>query len=433
MTKLNYKIPDRTKAPENGKTIDLHIQEIVELVFDNGLKVYSIDAGDEDVTRLDIIFKAGSAFQNKRLIASTTAKLLKEGTRTFSSVSIAEKLDYFGAYFDIHVTKDSATLTLYSLTKHLHELLPIVSEILSDATFPEHELETYLDLERQEFIINSEKVRYKAMLEFNKLIFGEDSAYGQSVEINDFGLLNRDDLQNFYEQNYTVDNAYVIISGKANEEVSTLIKRYLGNGFLHPKSKKPEVHYMGKNGIRNKFIEKSGALQSAIRIGRPIMNKTHPDYNKFVLLNTILGGYFGSRLMSNLREDKGYTYGVSSFNSNYINGAAFSITTEVNAKYTQSAIDEIFKEMKILRETKVSTDELDLVKNYIYGTFLRNFDGPFALADRFQSVRDFGLGFDYYLNSLEQLMRINAEEVRETANKYLDPSDMIQLVVGSFE
>ena len=433
MTKQIYKIPDRTKAPKNGKTIDLHIQEVVEMAFDNGLKVYSIDAGDEEVTRLDIIFMAGSAFQGKRLIASTTAKLLKEGTKTYTSVSVAEKLDYFGAYFDIHVTKDSATLTLYSLTKHLHELLPIISEILSEATFPEHELQTYLELKRQEFIINSEKVRYKAMLEFNKLVYGEGSAYGQSIELDDFNLLHREDLQKFYEQNYTVDNAYIIISGKANEEVSSMIKNYVGNGFLNSKGKKPEVNYLGENGSREKFVEKSGALQSAIRIGRPIMNKMHPDYNRFILLNTILGGYFGSRLMSNLREDKGFTYGISSFNSNYINGAAFSIATEVNAKHTQSAVDEIFKEMKLLREQKVSNEELELVKNYIYGTFLRNFDGPFALADRFRSAKDFGLGFDYYRNSLEQLMMVNAEEISETANKYLDPSDMIQLVVGSFE
>jgi predicted Zn-dependent peptidase len=152
-----------------------------------------------------------------------------------------------------------------------------------------------------------------------------------------------------------------------------------------------------------------------------------------VLLNTILGGYFGSRLMSNLREEKGYTYGVSSYIVNYIHGSSFSIGTEVNVNHTQAAMDEIFTEMNKLREEKVGKDELQLVKNYIYGTFLRNFDGPFALADRFRSVKDFGLGFDYYLKSLDEIMHTTSDELLETAKKYFDPDQMIRLVVGRLD
>ncbi len=137
--------------------------------------------------------------------------------------------------------------------------------------------------------------------------------------------------------------------------------------------------------------------------------------------------------MSNLREDKGYTYGVSSYVANFIHDASFNIATEVNAKHTQAAMDEICKEMQILRTQKVSEDELQLVKNYIYGTFLRNFDGPFALAERFRSVRDFGLGFDFYRDSLDEILAVNTDELIDTANKYLDPNEMIKLVVGSME
>jgi predicted Zn-dependent peptidase len=164
-----------------------------------------------------------------------------------------------------------------------------------------------------------------------------------------------------------------------------------------------------------------------------MISKTHPDYNRFVLLNTILGGYFGSRLMSNLREDKGYTYGISSYISNYINGGFFSIATEVNANYTQAALDEIFLEINKLRTQAVGESELQLVKNYIYGTFLRNFDGPFALAERFRSARDFGLGFDYYKKSLDEILVVNPDDLIETAKKYLDPDYLIKLIVGSME
>ncbi len=428
-----HNIPDRTRMPSNGKSIDLRLKEPEQLVLDNGLHAYAIHAEEAEVTRIDIIFRAGSAFQQKRLTAAATGKLLKEGTLGFTSSEIAAQLDYVGAYCDVNTTKDAATLTLYSLTRHLEGLLPLIAELISKATFPEHELITYLEQKKHEFLINSEKVRYQAMLEFNRLLFGASSAYGQVLEVSDFELLKRDDLDDFYHRNYTSDHAYVIISGKADDKVTHLVNRYLGNDFLPANGFTPKINFLGENGMPEKYIKKRDTLQSAIRIGRRIMNKLHPEYHKFVLLNTILGGYFGSRLMSNLREDKGYTYGVSSSQLNYINGAAFSIATEVNAKHTRSAVEEIFKEMQRLREEKIDREELQTVKNYIYGTFLRNFDGPFALADRFRSARDFGLGFDYYLDSLSKLMSVSAEDVLDTANKYLQPDDMIRLVVGNME
>ena len=429
----SYNIPDRTRVPTNGKTIDLNLSDPESVRFDNGLEVFLIDEGDEEVTRIDVIFQAGSVYQNKRLIASGTGKLLKEGTQSYTSAEIAELFDYYGAYFDIHVTKDSSTLTLYTLTRHLDKLLPVISEMITEATFPEHELEIFLEQQKQEFLVNSEKVRYKAMLEFNKLVFGEGSAYGQVVELSDFDKLEQQDLTSFYRQRYTAENAYIIASGKADETVLNTLRQYLGNGLMHNPGDQPPVNYVGKNGSKEKFVEKGGALQSAIRIGRMIMDKKHPDYNKFILLNTIFGGYFGSRLMSNLREDKGFTYGVNSYSHNYLKSSIFSINTEVNSSFTQAAIDEVFKEMELLRTELVSSEELDLVKNYIYGTFLRNFDGPFALADRFRAACDFGLGFEYYLRSLDVLMKITAEEILETAQKYFDPADMIKLVVGRFE
>lgn len=422
---------NRTKSPANSNTISLNLVEPKEAQLDNGLPVYLIEAGEQEVTRIDIIIKAGSAFQSKNLVAGIVGSMISEGTTNFTSSSIANKFDYYGAYFHTDVTKDTATLTLYSLSKHLPYLLEVVGDMLANAQFPESEIINHLERKKQEFLINSEKVRYQAMLEFNNLVFGNISAYGQVVEIEDFQKINREDLVSFYLSNYTIDNSYIIISGKADEQLRNLVNKHLGNGLRRVNGEQKKIQFLGMNGEKKRYVEKKDALQSAIRIGRPIINKMHPDYNRFILLNTILGGYFGSRLMSNLREDKGYTYGISSFTSNYIKGASFSIATEVNAQHTRAAIAEIFLEIKLLREKLVSNEELDLVKNYISGAFLRNFDGPFALAERFRSAKDFGLGFDYYLKSLEDIQKITAEELLETANKYFDPDDMIQLVVGS--
>ena len=426
-------LPDRSSVPEHGKPATLVMTEPGVTMFDNGIEAYLIEAGDEEVTRIDIVIDAGSAFQLKRLVASTVGKMLREGTAGFSSIEIAEKLDYFGAHFDDHVTKDSAILTLFSLTKHLDELLPLIGEMISTAEFHEEELNIYIDRQRQEFLVNSEKVRYTAMLEFNRMVYGRESAYGKIVQLDDFDKLNRNDLVEFYNGRYSPQNTYVIISGKINEKVIELTNKYFGNGWQHNSTNQNKIDFIAESETVEKFIKKEDALQSAIRVGRLIINKTHPDYNRFILLNTILGGYFGSRLMSNLREDKGYTYGISSYLSNYIHGGSFNIAADVNEKYTQAALGEIFKEIKRLRKQKVDNEELQLVKNYIYGTFLRNFDGPFALAERYRSARDFGLTFDYYKKSLDEILKINADDLLETAEKYLDPDEMIRLVVGSME
>jgi predicted Zn-dependent peptidase len=425
---------DRINKPAHGKPIFLEVNEPEMLQLDNGLKIYLIRAGNEEVTRIDISVNAGTAFQNKKLVANSTGKLLLEGTLKSSSSFIAEKLDFFGTYLSVNINADNAVLSMYSLTKHLDEMLPLLGELLTMPAFFESELLIHLDRKKQEFLVNSEKVKYVAMNEFTKMVFGEDSAYGQILNEKDFEQVKRNDLIDFFTKYYIPERAYIVISGKIEENVLSLVNRFIGNGWAANENvnKKKEILFTSAVSEKNRFIHRPGSLQSAIRVGQRIINKMHPDYDRFILINTIFGGYFGSRLMSNLREDKGFTYGVSSYVLNYKHGSFFSVSTEVNSKHTEEAMQEIVNEMELMRNEKVSEKELSLVKNYIYGTFLRNFDGPFALADRFLAVKDFGLDFAYYKNSLNAIMQVDADQLIETARIYLNPEDMIQLVVGSY-
>lgn len=421
---------DRSNIPPHGTPVHLAFEEPQREVLDNGLEVFLIDAGIENALRLDIVINAGSVFQDKKLTATSVGKLLKEGTNGYDSSKIAELIDNYGAYLDISVTKDTATITLYVLSKHLKQLIPLIGKMLHEATFPEEELKIHIDRKRQEFLVNSEKVRYKAMLEFNKLVFGESSAYGQILDYKDFDLIDRNDLLRFYKDNYHPENAYVVVSGKISDEIVPLLNTYIGATWQPNRNVILQVPGPGNIGIKEKYIEKPDAMQSAIRIGRPIFSKQHPDYNKFLLLNTVLGGYFGSRLMSNLREDKGCTYGVHSFVTNYKHAGFFSVSTEVKADATEIAMREIMFELNRLQTEKIDDDELNRVKSYIYGTFLRTFDGPFALAERFKSAKDIGEGFAFYKQSLDEILQVTATELFETANKYLNPEEMITLVVG---
>lgn len=416
--------------PSFRQPVELILEEPEKVTLENKLDVYLIEAGDDEIIRLDVVVGAGSIFQSKKLTASSVGKLLKEGTRQYNSAEIAGLVDFFGGYLDVSVTKDAAVISLYVLTKHLEELMPLIGSMLVEANFPSEEMQTHLDRQRQEFLINSEKVRYKAMLEFNKLIFGKGSAYGQVVNIEDFELLRREDLLAFYDNRYYPENAYLIVSGKIPRDILELLSKHIGTVWLKKPRQAINLLLQGEVDQKKKYVEKPGALQSAIRVGRPIIQRVHPDYNRFLLLNTILGGYFGSRLMSNLREDKGYTYGVNSFVINYIHAGYFSVSTEVNVQHTDAALGEIYREMEKLRTEKVSEAELTKVKNYIYGTYLRTFDGPFALAERFKSAREINEGFDYYKRNLDEMLHATPDELYETANKYLLPDDMITLVVG---
>lgn len=426
-------VPNRQKMPENGKPVRLKLPEPESVLLDNGMDAFLIRAGEEPVTRIDVVIKAGTAYQQKKLVAGSVGKMIREGTKHYSSTIIAEILDSRGAFMDVSVTKDSAVLTLYALNKYLRDLIPLIADMLANAEFLNDELNIHINRERQEFLVNSEKVRYKAMLEFNRMVFGKDSAYGQVLEIDDFDQLTRNDLISFYKNRYVAGNAYLILSGKVDDSVLGLVNKFPGNGWSKTVTNQQKIKYNGSIPEKSRYIKKEGSLQSAIRVGRPIMGKTHPDYNRFVLLNTILGGYFGSRLMSNLREDKGYTYGVSSFVANYVHGSFFSVSTEVNSRFTRDALDQIHHEMTSLRTRKVGDEELQLVKNYIYGTFLRNFDGPFALAERFRSAKDFNLDFEFYRNSLKEILATTSDDLLETAEKYLNTEEMLQLVVGKIE
>jgi len=427
---LNNKL-NRTIMPPVGNHFKLQLTEPRHLKLDNGIDTYIINEGQEEFTRFDIVFNAGSSLQSKSLVAGSTASLLIDGTTKSSSSEIAHKIDYHGAYVDKTISKDKAGITLYTLNKHLPKLLPLIGDMVVNASFPEYELQNYIQRKRQQFLLKNDKVKYKASLEFNKLIFGENTAYGRVAKLEDYDNLNREDLVEFYNSHYVPQNSYIIISGKVTEETISLVNKYIGS-IQHVQSNISTLKVDLSNNIveKDKFVQKKGSLQSAIRIGMPIINKQHPDFNSLVVLNTVFGGYFGSRLMSNLRENKGFTYGVGSYIVNFLHGGFLSVSTEVNTQHTKAALNEIKFELNKLCNQAISNEELELVKNYIYGTYLRSFDGSMALAERYISAKDLNLDYSYYINGLNEMMKQTPQQLQETANKYFNFDNMIKLVVG---
>ncbi len=424
--------PDRTQMPKPAGFEKLNLRQPEKILLDNGIPVYLFPGDDQEVTRLDLVFEAGTAFQDIKLQAAAVNDLLGEGTRRHSSFRIAEILDFHGAYTDYFLTKDTAGITLYGLSKYYAHLMPLMAEMVTEAIFPEEELSLFIERRKQEFQVNRQKVRYMASQGFNKLIFGKHSAYGQVVEEEDFEKLHRDHLLEFYRNHYRDQHFFALLSGKIDEALLQKTNHILGQLPQKPKQEngKAKKIFVAPGNQKQVLITKEDALQSAIRMGTLTISRDHPDFPGLSLLNTVLGGYFGSRLMRSIREEKGYTYGIYSAIQNHRHAGILGIATEVNAKHTADALAEIKRQMKRLCHDKIGAEELQTVKNYVYGSYLRNFDGPFLLADRFKKTAELQLDFSSYQTILDQMMQISAGELHTLAAKYLDPDKMKILVAG---
>ncbi len=422
---------DRNTPPIFKQVDNIHFFDPVKANLSNNIPVNYLSGGSQDIIKVDFIFKAGIWNQSKPLIASTTSKLLKEGTKNYSAFEIAEGIDYYGAFLETETSFDSSSVTLYTLNKHLKSVLPYVYEVITSPSFSEKEFNTFKINAIEKFKVNSEKVSFVAQKEFRSLIFGDNHPYGSNPTIKDYNSLSLDDIKTYHKTYYQLSNCEIIISGKVEEQVVLEINKLFGNISIKQNPEKGNITTPNIPSKKNTFIEKENALQSAIKIGRLIPNKLHEDYFGLRILNTVLGGYFGSRLMSNIREDKGYTYGIGSGIISLKNSGYFVISTEVGSNVTKDALKEIYKEIELLRTVEISEEELDLVKNYLLGQILKSCDGPFNMAALFESVYFYNLDYSFYNEYIKTIKEISPKTFLELANKYFKQSDFTEIVVGN--
>jgi predicted Zn-dependent peptidase len=422
---------DRTIAPE-FKTIEkIDIIKAQEQFLDNGIPLYTVNAGSQELTKVEFIFSAGMYQQSRTLVASTTNTLLESGTSKHNALQLSEQIDFYGSFLELEVGQDYASATVYSLNKYLNESLAFLEEILKDSVFPQSEIDILLANKKQKHLINSGKVSHLARRKFSELLFGAQHPYGVDAKMEDFDTLKQNDILNFFKNHYSFKNCFIVAAGNLPRDLQSVLNSHFGkdnwgNSSVSPVKTSPIV----STNQQKHLVAKNDAIQSAIRIGRVLFNKTHEDYFKFQVLNTILGGYFGSRLMANIREDKGYTYGIGSGLTSLVNSGFFYISTEVGSDVTSKALEEVYKEIKLLRDNLVSAEELETVRNYILGQFLRSVDGPFALAEKFVAIKEFGLDYSYYTNYFNAVKSVTPKDLQDLANKYLQEKDLIECVAG---
>lgn len=425
--KLNRKI-----QPPFQQIESINLIEPKKVILDNSIPLYVINAGTQDVLKIDISFDAGMWYQSKPLLASTVNEMLTEGTKSLSSKEISEKLDYYGAFIQPEPSKDTATMSFYTLKKYLPETITILADIIKNPVFPEHELKTFMGKRKQAFQVEMEKVSNLARRQFNKQLFGDENPYGKNPELIDHDLVLRSDLIEFHARFYHPGNCRIIVAGRTDQNVIDTINTYFGkNDWKTNQNTEHKKNSIVKPIPTTEFLKKEDATQSAIRIGKLAITKLHPDYPKLEVVNTILGGYFGSRLMKTIREEKGYTYGIGSYLVSLKNAGFFVISTEVGTEFTKPAINDILYEIKKLREEKVSDEELKIAKNFMLGDMMRSFDGPFEQAQSYKSIIEMGIENDFFNQTLEAIKNITSQEIQQLANKYLNEKEMVVTVAGA--
>lgn len=424
-------ILDRTIAPPSQTIEQVSIPKAEKVILDNQVPVYMVQAGEQPVVRLELIFEAGSRYENHIGEAYFASKMLSEGTSSHSATEISEYFDQYGAFLEVGHSVERLAITIHGLTKHLPKLLPLLQEMIADSIIPEKELQVQKNISSQSLKINLEKSSYVAGKVFREQIYGANHPYGKSLTLETIAAITRDGVNDFYQKQIRGKSFRIFLAGKfSNEEVQAL-NQHLGQ--IPVESPNHSVIIDNISEIKHPesiLVERLDNLQSSIRLGKRMFGRTHPDFFKFIVTNTIFGGYFGSRLMKNIREDKGFTYGISSGLVPQRYGGYLVMGTDVKKEYTQQTLDEIAKEISRIQTTPVEEDEMDTAKNYMIGSLVGSLNTPFEVADRQKVILLDELPADFYDNYIQKIRAVTPLDIIEMANTYFKQEDLCEVVVG---
>lgn len=425
-------ILDRKTPPSIHDAIefDYVLPPVTEYRLANGLPLYWLNAGVQDVVEIDWVFPAGLWWEQKPAVANAVSTLLKNGTSKRTAHQINEALEFYGASLKVSASNDYCVVTLYTMTKHLPVLLPIILEILTEANFPEDEITLHKQNAIQRLLVYERQCDFVANQRIDALLFGEFHPYGRYSKKEKIEALTRPDMLEFYNRCYNLANVKIFMAGNVGDREVKWLDDVFGKITLTPAALTQETFAApGPSEKKLNLVNDPNGVQGAIRIGRVFPNRHHPDFAPMVVLNTLFGGYFGSRLMSNIREEKGFTYGIYSSLSPFLQSGSLIIHTEVGRDVIEPAVKEIYKEMAQLCEEPASADELLLVKNYLLGNLLGDLDGPFSILQRWRTLILNDLTIEHFNRNINIYKSITAKELQELSNKYFCTDDFYEVVV----
>lgn len=426
---------NRAIAPSIKNAVDFKftLPSVAQWELSNGVKVYALQAGEEEVVQLEWVFFAGNSHESANMIAAATNHLLKNGTSQHSAFDINEHFEFYGSYLNRNCYNETSNITLHCLARQLPHVLPMVQQLITDSVFPQEELDIFKTNSQQRLQVNLKKCDFVATREIEALLYGKDHPYGKYSTSEALDALTREQLLQFYNAYYRHGSCVLFVAGKLPNNMYQLLDQYFGCLPLLPAVVSATAPLPLPTALvppRQIRIENDAqGVQGAIRMARHFPNRHHPDFQGVAVLNVVLGGFFGSRLMSNIREEKGYTYGIHSYIQNHVGPCAWMISTEAGRDVCEAAIAEVYVEMERLRQEPIPADELLLVRNYMLGSILGDLDGPLQIINRWKSYVLTGVNEEYFYNAIAQIKTVSAAHLQELANKYLKPEAFYEMVV----
>lgn len=400
-------------------------------VLPNGVALHQLQGEDKGIVRLDILFKGGYAVQHKPLQALFTNRMLREGSEAFSGVEISRKLDYYGAWIDMYSSQECNHIILYVLAKHFPLLLPVVENFVKRPAFLQENLDVVRRNNKAHFLINSKKVEVVAQRHFERALWGDSHPLGQMVQAADYDAITRDDLLQYYGEVYSHRNCTLFLTGTNDSAVIDAVTAAFGYGEWGTAPQVVVDVPLPASLAGCHKITMEDTLQSAVKVGCFTLPACHPDFFDLRILNVLLGGYFGSRLMSNIREENGYTYDIISEIDAYGRDNAFMVSSQAANEYVAPLLVELYKEIERLRVEDIPAAEVELVRNYIMGELCREFEGVIAKTEVFVNAWLSGDSFDSVNRYIDAVNAATPQRLQQIARKYLLRENIIEIVVGA--
>lgn len=401
-----------------------------QLQLSNQIPVYIFNDDKNPILKLDIVFDAGRWTEEQKLAADAMAALSKSGTNELSSFEINEEIDQLGATLKIGTGFNTCTLSISCLSKFLEPCLELALTCLTDIVFPENELQIFKKNTKAKLLVNNEKTDYLSGVIFRETIFGKEHPYGYRTNNERIEQIDRNEIIRYYQSNLLASNCTVFIAGDVNENCLNQLESVLSR-FKNTSVNNFKPQHIIQTDSNLKIREKKAkSTQASLTMGKILFNKQNKDYGNFILLNTIFGGYFGSRLMSNIREDKGLTYGIYSMLNPLKHDGFWAIYTDTNIDKLDICIQEIEIELDRLQNELISENEIQLARNYLLGRFLKRTDGAFNLMETFKSYIIEGVDIQHFGTFIEDIKNADAKLLQNLAQKYLSLDTMHQVIVG---
>jgi zinc protease len=420
----------RNKAPIIQAIRELQLPPYESITLPNGMKLYMVKGGAEPVLKMEIVFRAGATYEKKPVAAEVMAGLMSEGTKNLDSAALAEKIESLGATVFTRGGVDTVRIRLLTLTKFFPDLIEIVTEMVDKPAFDPVELQVLVENKIERLKIDLKKNEVLAYRHLTEKIFGFQHPYGRNNDPEDYEAITVEELEAHHRSHILPQKGMIFISGSFGEKEISMISETIGrwdprhhNGIeeLPPLPKETNAGYFAYPGPQTH--------QAAIRIGRRLFPQSHPDFIGLYMLNTILGGYFGSRLMMEIRENQGLTYGIYSSVDSFASDGCFYISTEAATENADKVIEAIKTEMSRLQTELISELELNMARNYLMGHLMTQIDGPFATMDLIKSFKIENLDDNLFAKTIDMIQQITPKALQELARKYLDVEKWAVIVV----